>query len=366
MIYPLNTEARVALISDALNGNQKVVDIFGEARTGLALDPVDARFFSILGELERRNGNDVKANALFDTAHSISRTEYHALLNVIRISIEQHFYGRTVRAADALFRRWPERFNEMAPVVGAIIANEEAYATLLELAGEGLPWRGLLMDFLAEHDELRPLAHRLLLDLSQAQVQPSRSERAAVINGYWRQRAYADAYRLFLMSLSEAGRDLTGFVHNAGFSPTQEPQIFAWTYRNTPEADIRFSDAPSPYNGAVVRFLDKPAREVVLRQVLVLPQGQYRINVEASAFNLTAPRDLFLIVSCHAPNRELVRLSIPEGSYRDNSLNTDFEVADCPTQSIRLATGLITDSWSYRYSGQVVFHNVSISRASSE
>ncbi|SMH40810.1 hypothetical protein SAMN02982922_2431 [Mesorhizobium australicum] len=347
-----------------MNGNKQVADVEGEARMGLALDPIDARFFSSLAELEKRKGDEVKANLLFDTAHKISRTEFHALLNVIRISVERGSYGKAVRTADALFRRWPERFNELAPVIGTLITEEEAYSTLLELAGEGLPWRGRLMNYLAEHDEFRPLAHRLLLDLSQAQVPASSSEKAAVINGYWRQGNYADAYRLFLMSLNEAERDLTGFVHNSGFSRAQEPQIFAWTYRNTPEADIRFSDAPPPYNGAILRFLDKPAREVVLMQTLVLPQGRYRLTVNASAFNLKMPRELFLIVSCGAPNRELVRLTVPEGNYRESSLESDFEVADCPAQSIRLATGLVAESWSYRYSGEVVFHDVSVTRAS--
>lgn len=365
-IYPLNTEARIALIGEALNGNEDAVDVEDETRRGLVLDPVDARFFSILAELHQRKGDAEKAHALFQTAHRISHTEHHALKNLIRISVENGSYGEAVRTADILFRRWPERFSELAPFIATLITQEEAYAVFLELSGEGLPWRGRLISFLASDEDFSPLAHRLLLDLAVTEVPPTRAEKAALLNGYWRQRAYADAYRLFLMTLSEEERSLTGFVHNAGFSEAQEPQLFAWSYRNTPEADIRFSSAPAPYNGAIVRFLDKPAREVVLRQNLVLPQGSFRLKVDTSAFSLRTPRDLFLTVNCVRPNRELARLQLPEGNYRDNTIELDFEVADCPAQTIRLETGLVAESWRHRYSGQIVLHNVAITRAVGE
>lgn len=365
-LYPLNTEARVALIGEALNGRREVEDVEGETRRGLALDPVDARFYSILAEFHQRKGEQEKAFALFQTAHRISHTEHHALTNLIRIAVENGDYGDAVRTADVLFRRWPERFNELAPFMASLVAQEDAYRVLVEFSGEGLPWRGRLISFLAVNDDFTPLAHRLLMDLVASENPPSRAEKAALLNGYWRQRAYADAYRLFLMTLSEEDRELTGFVHNSGFSAAQEPQLFAWNYRNTPEADIRFSNAPAPYNGAIVRFLDKPAREVVLRQNLVLPQGRYRLKVDASAFSLRTPRDLFLTLNCVRPNRELARLQLPEGNYRDNTIEFDFEVADCPAQTIRLETGLVAESWRHRYSGQIVLHNVAITRASGD
>lgn len=367
-LYPLNTEARVALLKEALNDLDAPVGqrLRSTALRGLALDPVDARFYSILAELYLRNGDEDKARTLFHTAHQISHTEHHALRNLIRIAVQHGAYGEAVRTADILFRRWPEQFDELSEFVATLVAEDEGYDALLELADLGFPWRARLMDSLVANDNYRYIAHRLLLDLQSSENRPSRAERAALINEYWRQRAYVEAYRLFLMTLSEDERSLTGFVHNHSFSPVQEPVLFAWNYRSTPAAEIRLSSAPAPYNGATIRFRDRPAREIVLRQNLMLPEGRYNLLVEASAFTLRAPRDIFLIVKCVRPTRELLRLRIPEGNYRSTSFELDFPVADCPAQTIGLETGLVAESWRHRYSGQVVLHSVTIKRAGVE
>jgi hypothetical protein len=216
-----------------------------------------------------------------------------------------------------------------------------------------------LIRSLVSSDAGLPLANRLLLDLSSSAAPATDAERRTVLSGLIRAGDYPTAHRLFLFTLTDQDWKRAGLVFNGSFEPSDSPMPFDWTYKNTAAAYLQPSTT-TPQDGMTVRFLDKPAREVDLRQTLVLEPGRYRLKQNASSASLKAPRGLFWRLRCLKPGREITRLDVKEGTYRNEEAAVEFDVQDCPAQSLELRSGLQIDSWLYRYSGRVTFHDIAI------
>ena len=364
VLNPFNADARTDAISRALDEAGTSADRDHVERailTGLRLDPVDARFYSLLGELTLRSDRPARAHELFEQADRISRTERLALQHLIRHAVQEGDYATTAERMNILIRRWPEQFDALAPAFPALLAQAPAYDAVLDDMLAQAPWRGRLLSALANDENGLDFAYRLLFDLKDGGSQLEPREIGAVADGFVKKKRYNDAYRLFLFALGEQEGSKSGYVHNSRFAQSDAPRPFSWLHRNSSAAEIRMAAGPGG-EGARVRFLNKPAREVTLRQTLVLAPGRYVLKVDASASGLKVPRDLYWTIRCLDPGREIVRLSVAEGTYRSQLMSAEFDIDACPAQSISLATGLIAESWRYRYVGQVLSHRVAVER----
>jgi tetratricopeptide (TPR) repeat protein len=361
-LNPLNAQARVNALTTALSDNDPDLQkLLRMANTGLATSPVDSRFHSLLGELRLRMGEEEEADRLFRQAHRLSRTEINALQHLTVRAIDTGDYAGAVENLDILLRRWPKRAGAWTLQLPRLLSDQGAYAAIVELMRGGAPWRGRIVSSLARQEEGLGIAYRLLLELADSDHPPERSEVEAVSRGFIAAKRYEEAYRLFRFTLPPGEHELAGFVYNASFLPASATSPFSWQYRNTRAAEISLTDE-TPFAGATVRFLNAPARDIVLRQTLLLSPGRYRLTAKVDASNLRAPRSLFWRVGCLDPRRELLRLTVPEGSYREQNLEASFVVDGCALQQIGLATGVISESWQNRYSGQVRFQSLRIEK----
>lgn len=364
-LNPWNGDARVASLTDLLNSQDAsgpdLVALADSAERGLWLAPVDARFRSLLGEMRQRQGDRAAAEQLFAVAHRISPTELHALSQLMLAAGERGDAAEAVRLLDVMLRRWPNELKGIEPALPGLLARAGAQQAVLEVLQAGPPWRGRFLAALSRSDAGLPSASQLLLDLADSEAPPTSGEISTVIYGFLRAKRYEDAHRLFLLTLSDADFARTGLVHNGRFDAAANASPFNWQFGSTSAAEIRL-DGAAPYVGAGVRFLNKPARDIRLRQMVLLGPGRYGLTVEASAVSLIVPRGLYWSVRCLSPSREIARLDIEPGTYRDRSITTEFEVGECAAQSVELRSGLVADSWIYRYSGRVTFHSLGIER----
>ena len=343
---PLNAEARVNSLVGLLNQPDGAPsdDLLDSISTGLATDPIDARFHSLLAETRLRQGDRVEAYRLFEQALALSRTELHALKHLVVRAVEAGNFGEAVKHLDQLLRRWPGHGEEIYPVLPALLADGAGYEALIAAMAEGAPWRGAALRALASEEAGLGQAYRVLMGLAATPRPAASNEIASVLRGFLRAERHEEAYRLFRFTLPPGEQTLAGFVHNAGFSPGAAASPFSWTYRNTRSAEIRFSeDAANP--GANVRFLNTPAKDISFSQSLVLPEGRYRLTVEAEITGLRAPRSLYWQLTCSKPRSELARIELPEGNHRSQTLQAEFDVAGCVLQRLILRTDVIAESW---------------------
>ncbi len=371
VLFPLNAEARIRAITDALNKDPNDLALLQqESEQALRYDVGDARLYSLLGEINRRSGNHDDALRLFERARKFSKTEIHALQRTIVRSVEMDDFKNAVRDIDILLRRWPEKLGVMAESFPLILAEEEGYRTTLAALAADAPWRAGLFGALAKDPVGIVAADRLLLDLKRSDAPPTQRELALTIGGYIAQKRYEAAYHLFLFTLSDEEKKLGGYVFNGRFAPSHMNRPFDWQIRGQAGVEITFAEPANKQDGgegAKVRFLNKPVKGVSLEQFVQLPPGSYTITIDASARNLKLPKELFWSLRCVDSNSDLLKLGIPEGSFDNQVLSAHFTIAPegCEMQVLKLETALIAESWRYRYVGTVTTHDIHIERLAS-
>ncbi|RWE64194.1 MAG: hypothetical protein EOS62_30495 [Mesorhizobium sp.] len=370
VLDPFNVDALVAEITGDLNDANNAPDLdalLANARRALAFNLADARLYSLVGEIKYQQGEKDEAYQLFDQARKLSKTEIHALQRSIGRSIEAGNLSKAVAEIDIMLRRWPDRFPSIVAGLSTILSNPDGYEAVLAAIKAEAPWRAALFASLEKTSEGIDFANRLLLDLTGSSAPPKASELSAVITGYILRKKYETAYRLFLFSLSDQERKLSGYIFNGTFEPVSGPKPFGWQIRDQPGLEVTFARSQNAVDGeagATVRFLNTPVKSTALEQYIELPPGSYKISLVASARNLKLPKDLFWSISCVDPAGEIARFNIPEGTYSRQNLIQDFSVgpAACPLQLLKLRTAAIAESWRFRYVGTLIMHKLSIER----
>lgn len=370
---PLNADALINKITAELNDADNAADLDGlgsQARNALRFDAGDARLYSLIGEIEFRKGDKDQAFQFFDQALRLSKTEIHALQRSIDRSVEAGDLSKAVDEIDVLLRRWPDRFSAVADGFPIILSNSEGYQAVLKAISSDAPWRNDLFPALVADPRGLDLANQLLLDLAVSTAPPKVQELSLVIKGYIQQKKYDSAYRLFLFSLTDEERRLGGYVFNSTFEPTYSSKPFDWQIPGQSGLEITFStshQAVEGEEGATVRFLNSPIKNLSLYQYTELPPGQYRISLLASGRNLKLPKGLFWSLRCVDAIDNIARLDIPEGTFNRQNVSQEITVpsSECPLQVLRLEAGSIAESWRFRYVGTLIMHKLSIERVSS-
>ncbi|MGX5805240.1 tetratricopeptide repeat protein [Bradyrhizobium sp. Arg314] len=369
---PLNVDALIDDVAGDLNDTANPPDLYAlySRASGALRDNVgDARLYSLMGEIEYRQGKQDDAYALFDQARKLSKTEIHALKRSIGHSVEIGDLSKAVSEIDTLLRRWPDQFPAVAEGLPAILSNPDGYHAMLAAIAAQAPWRANLFSVLGKTRQGLDFANQLLLDLVRSDAPPKSGELSSVITGYIVQKEYEQAYRLFLFTLSDEERKLGGYVFNSTFEPGYDGKPFDWQVRDQPGVEVTFAtsqDAVEGDGGATLRFLDTPIKNTALQQYIELPPGSYRISLVASGRNLKLPKELFWAIRCVDPVSEIARFNVPEGTFNRQSLSQEFSVgpAGCPMHMLRLETAAIAESWRSRYIGTLVMHKLSIERLS--
>lgn len=368
MLDPLNVDALISEITDDLNNTSKSPDyeaLLARARDALRFNLVDARLYSLIGEIKYRQGAKEDAYELFNQARKLSKTEIHALQRSIGHSTETGDLSKAVGEIDILLRRWPDQFPAIAEGLTAVLSNPDGYQAMLAAITAETPWRSSLFVALANDPTGLEYANQLLLDLHKSSAPPKLGELSIVINGYFRQSEYQQAYRLFLFTLSDDERKLGGYIFNSTFEPISGGRLFDWQVRDQSGLEVTFErsqGAVEGEGGATIRFLNTPVKNSALQQYIELPPGSYKISLSASARNLKLPKELFWSLRC--PDGEIARFNIPEGTFNRQTMSRYFTIGPdtCRMQLLRLETAAIAESWRFRYVGTLVLHKLSIER----
>lgn len=364
---PLNTDARLALIAGGLSAagvdGATLVRFRKTAAAGLALAPVEGRLWSVAGAIESRMGNDAAAEADFDRALAVSRTEINALLNVFDIAAARGDYARAIDCADIVFRRWAGRSAKVQAALLAIASDPAGYAVLRERLIAGPPWRDRLLSAFATGPKAAATGAALAIDLAASGHAAAPSAVSALERALIRFKMPDEAYRLFLLTRTDAQGAQAGFVFDGRFRLAPDGNPFGWRL----DGQSGYEVARVPAGGLSLRFFDAPVTRLDVGQTLALPPGDYRLEAQVAASAARFPEGLSWTVRCLAGSQPVARLGIPEGSYATRLLTARFSIGgDCALQTLQLATGLAVDSWQYRYSGQLTFDSISIAQAGSQ
>lgn len=369
-LNPLNGDARVASLTAALDRSGAEVDLDLVERSvsdALWLDAADARLHSLMAETRLRRGDGQAAFASFAHALEFSKTEVHALRRTIGHAIDRGDMADAARNVDLLLRRWPGTFKTVSGIFPAMLAKEESYGMILDMLASDTPWRASLFASLAKEPAALDMAGRLLQDLGSSENPPLGSEIAATTGGLIRSGRIADAYRLFVMTLSAQDMALGGYIHNSGFAGRASGRPFDWQVHQQSGHTIAFAttaEAAGGGKGMRIRFNGTPVTKISAQQYLHLPPGAYVLRADVTALGAVLPKGLFWSLRCFGGKQEIARLEVPEGSFESRLLEANFSIegSACPLQLINLGTTAIAESWKDRYQGSVVFNSLRVEK----
>jgi len=367
-LNPFNGEAAVNLVVNALNTGTppNLEELARVAYSLISASPADARGYSVLGAIEERRGNNEAAQGLYSLALEHSKSELHALLRTAQLRLDAGDPAGALDNIDLLLRRWPAYWDQVQPVLAALASNKEAAGLLAAKLNQLPPWRSRAIAALSKD----PASLGMLRDLIASTSAEMRnrvdwiSERDGVIASLISNKAYTEAYALFLSTLTEQEKSVAGYVYDGKFELPPGRGYFGWRVQRPGAVDVKLGELADPGQpGLRIRFLDSPARPGVVTQNLMLPFGQYRLVVGASGSGLRLPKGLYWSIRC-AGGRLLVKLPVPEGSFRDTPLETMLDVpsSDCARQVLSLDTEVRTESWRDRYQGEVRFNDIALTR----
>ncbi len=332
--------------------------------------PINALAYGLMGEIRLAEGERQTADALFDIALALSRTESNALQRTLARAIEREDYSAAIEKLDIFFRRWPARFSTFAPAISQLLRTPGGYETALSTLAAEPPWRSQLLQYLDKDPGSIDLAYRLQLDLNGNREITRPREIGSTLSGLLRNKQYDQAYRLFLLTLNETDRANYGYVFNGSFDLESSGRPFDWKFESRPGVNISreamdISDGQNFW--LKLQFLGKPVKKVDVGQYLHLPAGQYTLTVGIDASDLNLPKGLYMHIDCIDPKREVSRINVPPGNYQNETLEAHFMVPDsiCKMFRFALGTDLIAESFRYRYSGILAIDNVSLTRTGS-
>ncbi len=363
-LYPVDGEARLRLVLDELEaGDADYAALTRKALDGLVASVGDARFYSLLGALAQRAGNLDQAARLFDQALILSKAEQYALVQIVNLRARTGAYAAAVEHADVLMRRWGERYPEISAAMSAMFRTRDGYRAIMSRLGDAPPWRRGFLAGIADEPGSAALLRKAVMDLRDARAPPTGEEINLALDALYRRNDVADAFRLFLFTLTNDERRLAGLVFDSRFLAPPSGKRFDWRVADTKGVETTM---PIGGGGARLQFEEQPVTGVAFGQTLALFPGHYRLATELDARGLALPGGLFLSARCASTGAPLARLDVPEGSYDQRLLAAEFDVpgTGCEAQDLALGIDRAQSSWNMRYKGALILRSISVDRPS--
>ena len=347
-------------------GAEKLARLAQEAQEIIRLSPADARGYSLLGNIRLAQGDADRALQLYRQALAVAPTERNALFHVLDHDLRSANRQAAMDHLDILLRRWPKTFPKVEAAILGFAHDRAGAALLVTRLRQHPPWRNKAISALVKDAQGRFLVQNLLLKEAASDAGANAYDISRLTRAFLKAHDVPSAYRTFLFTLPHAQRRYAEYVFDPQFALKPLNRPFGWQIAKAAYVETAypwFGAGKHDKGGLSIQFRDAPVRLGNISQRLALPPGKFYLKTRVSARSLAAPKGLYWQLVCFGKGGERVRLSIPDGLYRERSLKAPFTIPqDCPSQLLVLRTGVRTPSWRARYQGEVIFHEVSIKK----
>lgn len=360
----LNVEARINRMKPLLRSEQPLPkDAMDEAQKLLSLAPADARAYSILGEVLYRQGRDDEARSVFAQSRELARTELVMLIRTTQMGLADGDYRLAGENLEILLRRWPGRLANLSILVSDLMGSQEGQKQVFAMMKRSPGIANHMLSALLREDGGQDLAMDLMLEMRARRLEIDPGALSKALSSLFAAKRLEDAFRLYQMTLPANDRMVSGYVFDRSFTRAPDVNPFHWQLADTKATSSEWVKATQ--GGEMrIRFLNKPVRNIGLRQFVVLPRGDYRFETSYRTVALRAPKGLFWSLSCVTGGPRMIKLPIREGNNVDIVDEIVFSTGemDCPVFRLQLETDLIAESFNYRYAGMLAISGVSITR----
>lgn len=312
------------------------------ARKALQQWPLDIVAISTLGVALDQDGQARRADQVMTLAGRLGWRDGLTQVWLFGHRALQGRYDEAMQRADALLRREVQFQSQVFAALAALTHDPRAIAPLARRLQLQPSWRydfvwglGQSMTPQTEAD-----VHALLAALAKGPTPPTNLELSPYLQKFIAAQDWPKAIAAW-RELSRAAPPAGEFVYDGGFDQAQGVPPFDWGISQSAGATTLVADDPSEGQGKALRVeYDGFSSSQFLKQLLVIPPGDYVLSGKTRQETQAAPRSLGWEVQCAGDGHVLAKAPgamAKPGQWSTFRIPFSVPGAACPSQWLQLS-----------------------------
>lgn len=302
------------------------------ATQAILRDPLSPSAAATLGFAAALRGDDGAAHRAFAYSQMVSRRDLKTHLWAIEFLVSRADVPATLKHYDLALRTSRQAKDILFPILAGAIVNAEVRSALLPRLLARPQWAGPFINYLAISSPDHRSASVLFATLLARGFTLPEGAQASLLGALVNDRDYATA-RAYLRQTAYNNGELSRYPRFASNPATPGP--FDWNPQN--EVGLA-SSIQGNGDGAIFVFSTVAgAGGPVLRQLLLLPPGRYRMISRLTALTPSQPLPAWTVQCVDGPEvaKLLLVVAKPDAAPSDNG---NFAIGgDCPAQWLNLS-----------------------------
>jgi tetratricopeptide (TPR) repeat protein len=308
------------------------------AQRALRSSPLNAHAFTLLGLIAERKGNQKSADALMRIA--ATRTWRDQATDEWLLNNEAHRgdYAHALPYADALLRInsfQPELF----PILASFTVEPRAFEALTAFLAAAPPWRSWFLSELSARLANKTRLVQLYAALNDSENPPTKNELRPYLMRLIKDENFELAYQTWHATLPPPQRADQTHPFNRDFEFPVDGLPFNWDLEAVPGVDIEIVSSVDKRRALLVEFSGARVRFANVKQLMLLPVGDYSFSGKAKTAELRTVRGLWWRIVCaNASANTLANTELVSGTMPWTDFTVQFQVpaTDCGAQWLQL------------------------------
>lgn len=307
------------------------------ARQLLMASPADGRAYRVLAQVAEVGGQKAQARKLFAIAARRAPRDLAAHAWLAQDALERGAPDEALLQIDHVLTLSPGTGATVFPVLVKLSADPGFADALAEVLRRPPAWRTGMLDTLQRVPAVDREAAGQVLSALQRKGGFEDQESRDWINSLLLEGRWGEAYARWASRITASGKPLP-LLFNGDFAREPDGDGFDWLVPETPGVILEFEPGTGEGRFLHVRFLGRRMVGAFLEHRLLLPPGNYELDVRQRAEALRSDRGVDWTVSCEGATDPQAGSEMLDGTRGWQSLSVPFTVPahDCPGQWVRM------------------------------
>ena len=311
------------------------------AERALVANPLDSRAISVLGQIAEKKGDHERADRMMRLAGERTWRDNSTQSWLFDRHVRRGEFSDALPHIDAVLRTNLDLQSQLLPVLASFTVKPPAFKALTDFLETAPPWRTWFLSELSARLADRARLVELFNALKVSAQPPTKDELQAYINRLVNDGSFDIAYETWRETLPASMRGNISVPYNKDFEAAVDRMPFNWVVTQVAGADIQVVPSPDGGTARVLRVEFSGARVnfANVRQVVLLPPGDYIFLGKVKTERLAGPRGLWWNILCAGkPPQSLAHteLAIGTAPWTDFSINFTVPATGCTGQVLQL------------------------------
>jgi hypothetical protein len=270
-------------------------------------------------------------------------------------------YAHALPYADAILRTSFPFQPELFPVLATFTVDPRAFEALTAFLATAPPWRSWFLSELSTRLANKTRLIQLYAALNDSENPPTKDELRPYLNRLVKDENFELAYQIWQATLPPQQRAIETHPFNRDFEFPVDSLPFNWNLETAPGANVQIVSSGGKKRALRVEFSGGRVEFANVRQLMLLPAGEYSLTGRVKAAELHTSRGLWWRIFCAASTNTLANTELVSGTMPWTDFTVKFQVpaTDCAAQVLQLELPARVTSES-RIEGEVWYQDLRI------